>query len=656
MLKLNPNRVPWSVAINLFWVYVCYAVCRLAFLAENWSLYGDDLTWPLLRRMLYGGWLFDGSAICYMNSLYLLLVLVPLHWKETLLMRRITKWAYVLPNALSIVANLADSVFFPFNGHRTTAMVFDEFRNEDNLGAIFGVELVRHWYLVLLGLAMILLLVKGYRHSLTTVGERPLKYYYRRQIASLVVVVPLAVCGMRGAFFSTATRPIAVSNAHQYVDRPLQTGIVLNTPFAILRTLSTKKIRVPEWFGDPAELDSLYTPVHYPRPDAVQRRKNVVILIVESFAQEFIGARNRHLDDGQYGGYTPFVDSLLEHSLTFEETFCNTRISIDAMPAVLASIPRMERPFVLTPFSLNTINSIATELKNWGYYTAFFHGAMNDSMGFQAVARAAGFTDYFGRTEFNEDPRFDGDAEYDGTWAIWDEPFLQYFCLKMSEMPEPFVTSVFTATSHHPFVIPPKYKEVFKDEGAHLLHKCIRYTDYSLRQFFATAAKQPWYENTIFVLSADHASGRNTYAEYKTDLGHFRIPILIFDPSGELPAGCREGIAQQIDIMPTLLGYLGYDRPYVAFGQDLLHTAPEDTWSLNWVQIPQFIKGDYLLQLEGDQVSGMYAYRTDRLLKENLVGTPAVLEEQTAMERQAKAVIQSYMERMSADRVSCAEQ
>ena len=116
-------------------------------------------------------------------------------------MRRITKWAYVLPNALSIVANLADSVFFPFNGHRTTAMVFDEFRNEDNLGAIFGVELVRHWYLVLLGLAMILLLVKGYRHSLTTVGERPLKYYYRRQIASLVVVVPLAVCGMRGAFF-----------------------------------------------------------------------------------------------------------------------------------------------------------------------------------------------------------------------------------------------------------------------------------------------------------------------------------------------------------------------------------------------------------------------------------------------------------------------
>ena len=270
-------------------------------------------------------------------------------------------------------------------------------------------------------------------------------------------------------------------------------------------------------------------------------------------------------------------------------------------------------------------------------------------MGFQAYARTAGFSDYYGRTEYNKDPRFNGDKDYDGTWAIWDEPFLQYYCMKMSEMKEPFMTAVFTATSHHPFAIPEQYKDVFKDEGIYPLHKCIRYTDHALQQFFATAKRQPWYENTLFVITADHASSRITHDEYKTDLGIFRIPILFFDPTGKMPAGDHKGIAQQIDIMPTLLGYLGYDKPYIAFGQDLLHTDPDDMWAFNWDHIPQFIKNKYLLQSDNETITGIYNYRSDPLLKKNLKGE---LPEEKAMERQMKAIIQSFMERMEADSVT----
>lgn len=118
-------------------------------------------------------------------------------------------------------------------------------------------------------------------------------------------------------------------------------------------------------------------------------------------------------------------------------------------------------------------------------------------MGFEAFAKSTGYKDYYGRTEFDRDPRFGGEREYDGTWAIWDEPFLQFYAMKMTEFREPFVTSVFTASSHHPYVVPEKYKDIYKEEGTNPIHKCIRYTDMALRKFFETARKQPWYKNTI---------------------------------------------------------------------------------------------------------------------------------------------------------------
>lgn len=643
------SAVPWCLLLNLLWVYLCYGICRVAFFLENRDLFQDPLTGKTVWDWLVGGFIFDTSAIAYTNGLYLLLVLLPFHWKETPQFRRVTKWVFVTVNALCLVANLMDTVYFPFRQTRTTATVFDEFKNETNLLEIFGVELFRHWYFVLLAAGMILFLVGCYRHARPLDAGRSLWRYYLSRILWLTVFVLLTIFGMRGCTFTTATRPISINDAHQYVRRPIETGIVLNTPFAILRTLRTKPLDTPTYFEDSTQLDLLYSPLHIPADTLPVRKKNVVILIVESFGREYIGSLNTHLDNGTYAGYTPFTDSLLKRSLSFSGTFSNSGFSIDAMPAVLASIPRMNKPYVVTPFSLNRLNSLATELKNWGYYTAFFHGAENKSMGLQAFARSIGFDDYFGRTEYGEDPRFRGDEDFDGTWAIWDEPYLQHFCLRMNDMKEPFFTSVFTASSHHPFAIPDQYRDTFPDEGLYPLHKCIRYTDHALRRFFETASRQPWYKNTIFVLTADHGSSRTTHAEYKTSLGQYRIPILFFDPSGEMPTGCRDGIAQQIDIMPTLLGYLGYDRPYIAFGQDLLHTAPEDTWAMNWVQVPQYIRGNYLIRFDLHEVTGVYAYRTDPLLHYNLKNE---IQEQELYTTHLKAILQSYRERMEADNLT----
>lgn len=639
------NRIPGSYLINILEVYLCYVICRFAFLLENWQLFKDDISWGIIKRWMHGGGMFDTSAIFYTNAIYLLFVLLPLHYKETTVADKLAKWWFIAINSLCIVMNLMDAVYFSFTNHRATAIIFDEFKNEHNLANIIGGELYRHWYLAALSILLIVFLAKSYRTPNKLDRTNPLWKYYTTQIITLAVATTLAIGGIRGGF-TTAIRPLAVGSAHQYVNKPAETGIVLNTPFAIIRTINEKPSDIPVYFTDRATLDSLYSPIHYPAGDATVKKKNIVILIVESFAKEFIGAYNRHLDGGNYRGYTPFTDSLLCHSLTFEETISNSGFSIDAIPAVLSSIPRMGKPFVLTPYALNTRPGLGTELKQWGYETAFFHGAENNSMGFQASARAAGFSKYYGRTEYNQCHAFNGDKDFDGTWAIWDEPFLQYFCMEIGRLKQPFCAGVFTASSHHPFAIPEEYKNIFKDEGIYPMHKCIRYTDNALRKFFEAAKRQPWYGNTLFVLTADHASSKTTHDEYKTEMGHCRIPILFFDPSGEMPTGCREGIAQQIDIMPTVLGYLGYDKPYIAFGKDMLHTPCTETWALRWDNIPVYIKGDYMLQSNGKETTGIYAYRTDRLLKNNLKGKIPGEED---IEKRMKAFMQSYMERMKAD-------
>lgn len=639
--------------INLAIVYVAYEICRFVFLFENWSAFSGVITWSSLADILRGGWMFDTSAILYTNAMYILMMLIPLHYKETDVWQIVTKWGYIVINAFCVIINLADAVYFQYTARRTTVTVFSEFSNEGNLGSIFGVELLRHWYLVFVAAVII---YGMWRLYVRPTGEQPVQVrppfkikpvatYYLVQTVIFVAFIPFCVFGMRGGA-TTAVRPITISNANQYVDRPLEAAIVLNTPFSLIRTINKAVFVVPDYFT-PSELDAIYSPVHTPSDTTVMRKKNVVVLIVESFGREYIGGYNKWLDGGHYKGYTPFVDSLMQHSATWLYSYCNGRKSIDGMPSILSGIPMFIEPFFLTPSSLNDVSGLAGELKTKGYYSAFFHGAENGSMGFQAFARTIGFNDYFGRTEFDADKRFGGDKDFDGTWAIWDEPFLQFYAAKMSEFKQPFMSAVFTASSHHPYVVPDEYKNVYKEEGI-VIHKCIRYTDNALRRFFATAKTQPWYKNTVFVMTSDHTN-LSDHAYYQTDLGGFCSPIIFFDPSGDIKPGMRNAIAQQIDIMPTLLGYLGYNRPYVSFGCDLLNTPAANTWAVNYLNgVYQYVKGDYLLQFDGQKTKAVYRFKTDLLLKNNLIGR---VPQQAQMEREVKAIIQSYMTRMTGNKL-----
>jgi len=656
-----------AMLCNLGIAYILYFLARIIYLLVNYSYFEQGLTFSHLMEMLGGGIVFDTSAILVTNIPYIVLMLLPWHRKENNIYQRICKWVFIVINGLALAINLCDAVYFRYTMRRTTTTVFSEFSNEGNLGSIFLTETLHHWYLVI---AFALLVWGAWKLYVKTDLEwkrlRPWPYVLT-VFLSLAAFAPFVVAGIRGGF-TTAVRPITISNANQYVNRPIEAALVLNTPFSLYRTIGKAVFVVPDYYQNEQEMAAIYSPEHNLSDsilsrdsrisrdssdtrisgDSIFSRKNVVILIVESFGREYIGALNKTLENGQYKGYTPYVDSLIAKSVTFSHTYCNGRKSIDGMPSILSSIPMFVEPFFLTPASMNHVSGIASILAAEGYQTAFFHGAQRGSMGFQAFSRATGFQEYYGREDYDADKRFGGDEDFDGMWAIWDEPFLQYYATKMSEMKEPFMTAVFTASSHHPYTIPEKYKTQYPEEGI-IIHKCIRYTDMAIGKFFKKASREPWFNNTIFVLTSDHTN-LSDHEFYQTDIGGFCSPIIIYEPGNteRLPE-MQDKIAQQIDILPTVMGMLHYQKPYFGFGIDVLNTPAEDTWAVNYLNgIYQYVKHGHVLQFDGTQTKAIYALN-DSLMKQNLIGK---VPQQPQMERELKAIIQQYMTRMTQDELS----
>ena len=637
-----------AAVLNMALAYLVWMLSRVVFFVENWSTFAPYMSWPLLWSMIRGALVFDTSALLYVNSLYLVLMLLPLHLKERPGFHRGLRWLFVVTNGVGVAMNLMDSVYFQYTGRRSTISVFSEFANEGNITSILLTEFVHHWYWVVAFIVLIFMLWRCYTRPRLEVYRFGFQYYVSQAIA-LLVMIPVAIVGIRGSV-TAGTRPITISNANQYVSRPVEASVVLNTPFSMIRSIGKKAFVTPDYMPR-EQMEAIYSPVHArPMTDEGRKGKNVVILIVESMGKEYIGLLNSTLDGGRYKGYMPFIDSLLRESYSFEYSFANGRISMDAMPSILSGLPMMVEPFFLTPASLNDVDGISSILDREGYSSAFFHGGHNISMGFSAYAHSIGYQSYYGLDEYCRSPKYSGMDDWDGKWAIWDEPFLQFTLDNIEGMKQPFLATVFTASSHHPYHVPEQYRDSLVDEEGGLpIHKCVRYTDLALRRFFERASREPWFNNTIFVLVADHTN-QASHDVYKTDLGLYSIPIIFYTPDGQLQPALNEGtIAQQTDITPTLLHLLGYEKPYLAFGNDLLGDKAEETWAFSYnAGIYQLVKGDLLLQFDGQKTTAVYRFKTDKLLRDNVVGQ---LPEQQSMELFIKAMIQQYMSRMNENRL-----
>ena len=632
---------PWLIcALNLLLVMAIYTLSRVFFYWINIDLY-PNVDNAHLMEMVMGGWRFDLTALLYLNSLYILLTLLPLpvQIRNNEQYIRVTNYSFYIPNIIGLIANTMDMVYVRFTDRRTTCTLFTEFQNDGNLAQIILQAAGQYWYVTLFGIAIIALLIVASRKTWQIKTPSRTWMYYLANSALMVVSIYFVVIGIRGGF-GKYTRPITISNAMQYANTPQETAILLNTPFSLMKSLENTTYIHPHYFSN-EEAEAIFSPIHIDEIEKNERlgKTNVVIVILESFSKEYIGFYNRHMDG--YRGYTPFLDSLLAHSVTYTHSFASGRKSIDAMPSVLSSIPMLIEPYIVTPYSTNAVSSLAACLRDEGYATAFFHGAPNGSMGFQAYARSAGFEQYFGMDEY------DGIDAFDGTWAIWDEEFLQYYAQRMNQMQEPFITAVFTASSHHPFRVPERYEGVFP-QGDKPIHPCVGYTDHALRKFFGYAQEQDWYENTLFVITADHTN-QVSLPEYATAKGLFEVPIAFYSPQWSQGEVHEQSAVSQTDIMPSVLAYLGYQKPFFAFGKDILTKEKETQWAVCYNHPAyQLLSDSLLLQFDGQNTYAVYNYQNDPLLKNNIANEI----DYSAMERYLRAYIQQYIYRLTTNQLT----
>lgn len=624
---------------NIYWVLIqrlllamfLFTLCRIGFYLYNTEFF-PGMTLSNFLTILAGGLRFDLTIVLYLNLLMIVMMIIPFDFRYNKIYQGIIKYKFFVLNGAAMVANLADFIYYKFTLRRTTADIFKEFE-EGPAGGVFFQFLFDYWHVTVFFIALVIIMVYLYNKiELRGPFMNNRIAYYSLGVLAIPLIAYLVIGGGRGGF-RHSTRPITLSNAGAYVSNPNETNIVLNTPFSVFRTMKRTQIQKVNFFETLPALDSIYTPVHTPTDTIPFTNENVVIIILESFSREFIGALNK--DKKDYTGYTPFLDSLIQHSKTFEYSFANGRKSIDGPPAAVAGMPSLGSPFVLTAYANNRYQSLASILREKGYHTSFSIGHPNGAMGYTAFTRTAGFEDYYGLDEYGNSD------DYDGIWGIWDHKFFPFFVDKINENKKPFFATLFSTSSHHPFKVPAGFEGRFKG-GEQPILKCVEYTDYALKEMFAKMAKEPWFKNTLFVITADHCSSDIVFDESRTTWGLFAVPVIFYKPDNSL-AGHEHAIVQQTDIMPSVLGYLHYDKPYLAFGRDIFREQTEPM-AFNFRDMYNLLMDDYLLTFDGKTAIGLYNFKTDKFLKENIIAQQQEVVQR--MEQKIKAILQQHNNRL----------
>lgn len=519
---------------RISFLVLIYSLIRLYFYISNFSYFDETSVYAITESFILG-LRFDLIAITAINLLYITLSIIPLKIQEKTRYQNGLKWFFIISNLPFIFLNLSDSEYFKFTGKRTT---FDVINMSGDLVNQSYQLLANYWHIPILTLLTGVILFLLYPGPDNNSKNRTGKISLATSLIILLLTIGTGILILRG---SLERRPITLKQA--FAITPVKLGhLVLNTPFSFLYTIQAKGVEKKQYFSKESDYLDIIR-VKSKTATGPIRKKNVMIIILESFSREYIGYKSKNQ------GYTPFLDSLSEHSLFFSNAYANGRKSIEALPAIFAGIPAlMDEPFINSIYQNNNIEGLGTTLKNYGYHTSFFHGGINGTMGFDAFSAQAGFDDYFGLNEYPESK-----LDFDGKWGIYDEPFLQFYADKLDEFPQPFCSSVFTLTSHPPYPIPEKYTGVFP-KGPLPIHETIGYTDHALKGFFQKIKDKDWFRNTLFVITADHTQ-EHFDESYRNEAGDYLVPLILYAPGDSLKAN-TEKVVQHADISPSILDYL----------------------------------------------------------------------------------------------------
>lgn len=613
--------------IKIFWyrtlfLLLIFQVTRLFFYIFNYSKFSvlsfGETVWAFIV-----GLRFDIVSIGIFNSVFILLSILPFNFIGKRTYQFFLKTLFILINSILLISNLMDTVYFQFTQKRSTSEILQVVSGDDFKNLLF--QYIRdYWFVFLLFIFILYALIRFYPKA-SFIEKTKISF---KQAAFRFIIFIGIIAVTTAAIRGFGHRPIAITSAAKFTNANA-VSLVLNTPFTIINTINKESLEPLHYYNDDT-LSNIFTPIHQYNRHAT-RKLNVVIFILESFGKEYSAYFNPKTQ-----GYMPFIDSLCKESLHFRYSFANGKRSMDAVASIFNSMPSlMNTPYLISPYASNKSSGLASVLKDWGYKTSFMHGGANGTMDFDKFCYMSGFEKYFGKDEYPNK------KDFDGLWGIFDEPYLQWSVEKMSEFEQPFFNAIFTLSSHHPYTIPEEYKNKFS-KGTLEIHESIGYADFALKQFFKKAQNTDWFKNTLFIFTADHTSiSEDKY--YQRNLGTYAIPIFFYKSGDSTLKGLSQKIMQQIDIMPSVLDYLGYQQKIYAFGNSIFDNSRSE-YLINYINNQYLFANENLLSLsDTSEVNALYLYRKDSMLFNNLINKP---ETRAQYDKQSdslfKAIVQTY--------------
>ena len=524
-----------------------------------------------LLSIVVGNLHFGIAGTCMFCAPFVVFYALPLRARWTKGYQAVGRWIYGVPVAVMLAANMIDVPYYQWTLRRMAGDIFGYVGGnfEGGFGDLLGEMVTGFWYYFLIYFALIALMIwlsrnivlVATRHA-TSPRESESGHPRSSLLSDILVsllLLALTLTGVRGGWI-WQHKPLAPIDASRYT-HPTNAALVVNTPFSIVRTLgNTTGLVRTHYFDSEEALEAVFSPVIPPRGEVRGSHPNIVLIILESFSEEYMGCicHKGEKSESEIVSYTPFLDSLAQHSTVYAGR-ANGKRSIESLPALLLGIPSlMDEAYITSPYSLNHSVSLPQILRRHGYESAFFHGAYNGSMNFDGFAKMVGIDHYYGMDEYGDT------KDFDGTWGIFDEPFLQFGVREIGTLRQPFFATVYTISSHHPYTIPPQHVGRCKMGDIPLL-ETVGYADYALRRFFEAARQTPWFENTLFVITADHAAQplSDHYRQWA-----YNVPMILYRP-GEEPCDRRTQLFQHIDLMPTLVDMLGLGDTCFSFGHNV---------------------------------------------------------------------------------------
>lgn len=316
--------------------------------------------------------------------------------------------------------------------------------------------------------------------------------------------------------------------------------------------------------------------------------KNVVLISVESLSADFLGSF------GNTQGITPFLDSLAGQSLLFTNLYATGTRTVRGLEALsICTPPTPGQSIVRRPHN-EDLFSMGSVLQDKGYQARFIYGGYGyfDNMGYFFGHNSYGVVD---RTALSKK-----EIDYENIWGVADENLFELASREISgatRAGKPVFAHIMTTSNHRPYTYPEGRIDIPSHTGR---EGAVKYTDFAIGQFIRRARSKPWFNNTLFVIVADHCAS----SAGKTDLpvNRYKIPLLIYAP-GFIKAGTMPRLMSQIDIGPTILGLLNFSYRSKFFGYDIfkLETGRERAF-VSTYQSLGYIKNDSLVVLKPQKV------------------------------------------------------